>query len=283
MDKPRILIVEDDPDLSEMLVEFFRGKEYDVRTAAWGQDAIKISNEELLNLVVLDIRLPDITGYDVCRQLRSQRRTQDVPILFLTEKRERVDKLQGLELGVVDYITKPFDIQELNLRVRNAIQRAALQVPLNPVTELPEVNVLDEKLNELLYADTHWALLLVSIAGLDKLREVSGFVAADEVLRAVTLIMRNALREFGSEEDMIAHLTAESFVAVTTAERVANIRARVETRLQMSLDHFYHPQHNGDEPEDFLHVDCGVLDYTSGNYDDIDTLKEQLRATMPAR
>jgi PleD family two-component response regulator len=283
MDKPRILIVEDDPDLSEMLVEFFTGKEYEVRTAAWGQDAIRISNEELLNLVVLDIRLPDITGYDVCRQLRSQRRTQDVPIVFLTEKRERVDKLQGLELGVVDYITKPFDIQELNLRVRNAIQRATVQVPVNPVTELPEANVLDEKLNELLYAETPWALLVVAISGLPRLREVSGFVAADEVLRAVTLIMRNALREFGSEDDLICHLNPEAFVAITTADRVANIRGRVETRLQMSLEHFYHPQHNGDEPEDFLHVDCGVLDHTSGNYDDLESLKAKLTATLPTR
>jgi GGDEF domain-containing protein len=143
------------------------------------------------------------------------------------------------------------------------------------------VNVLDEKLNELLYADTRWALLLVSVAGLDKLREVSGFVAADEVLRAVTLIMRNALREFGTEDDLIAHLNAEAFVAVTTADRVGNIRTRVETRLQMSLDHFYHPQHNGEEPEDFLRVDCGVLDYTSGNYDDIDSLKAKLTETLP--
>src|SRR4051794_19319843 len=150
--KSRIMIVEDDLDLSEMLDAYFRVQNYDVRTAAWGEEALKISREEDLDLIVLDIRLPDISGYDVCRQLRLNRRTQDVPIIFLTEKRDRVDKLQGLELGVVDYITKPFDIQELRLRVRNALSRAERQTLVNPVTDLPESQLAEEKLNGLLYS-----------------------------------------------------------------------------------------------------------------------------------
>ena len=92
-DKPRILIVEDDLDLSEMLDAYFRVQNYDVVTAAWGRDALKISRETDLNLIMLDIRLPDINGYEVCRQVRLQRKTQDVPIIFLTEKRDRIDKL----------------------------------------------------------------------------------------------------------------------------------------------------------------------------------------------
>ena len=101
LDKPKILIVEDDLDLSEMLNAYFRVQNYEVMTAAWGKDAVQISSEHTIDLIVLDIRLPDIDGYEVCRQLRTQRRTQDTPIIFLTEKRDRVDKLQGLELGVV--------------------------------------------------------------------------------------------------------------------------------------------------------------------------------------
>src|SRR5215470_889124 len=165
-DKPRLLIVEDDPDLSDMLDAYFRVQEYDVLTAAWGRDALKISAEETVNLIMLDIRLPDIDGYEICRQLRSQRRTQDVPIIFLTEKRDRVDKLQGLELGVVDYITKPFDIQERRLRVRNAISRVEREAMTNPVTDLPEGPVVEDHLSELTTKTTEWAALLISITGL---------------------------------------------------------------------------------------------------------------------
>ena len=225
MEKPKILIVEDDLDLSEMLNAYFRVQNYDVLTAAWGKDAIQITTDHNVDLVVLDIRLPDIDGYEVCRQLRFQRRTQDVPIIFLTEKRDRVDKLQGLELGVVDYITKPFDMQELRLRVRNAISRAARQSTTNPVTDLPENELVDEKLNGLILSDKEWALVLMAISGLNEFREQYGFVAADDVLRAVTLMIRNAVREHGNEEDFIGHLGPEDFIVITTPEKVAEIRA----------------------------------------------------------
>jgi len=137
-EKQSILIVEDDLDLAEMLNAYFRVQGYDVLTAAWGEDAVRISQENTPDIVLLDIRLPDIDGYEVCRRMRTQRRTENLPIIFLTERRDRIDKLQGLELGVVDYITKPFDIQELRLRVRNALRRASLESLVNPVTGLPE-------------------------------------------------------------------------------------------------------------------------------------------------
>ncbi len=80
-------------------------------------------------MVILDIRLPDIDGYEVARRLRDNRRTADIPIIFLTEKRDRSERLQGLELGADDYITKPFDVQELRLRIRNALRRAEQDTP----------------------------------------------------------------------------------------------------------------------------------------------------------
>lgn len=277
-DKPRILIVEDDLDLSEMLDAYFRVQNYDVVTAAWGRDALKISRETDLNLIMLDIRLPDINGYEVCRQVRLQRKTQDVPIIFLTEKRDRVDKLQGLELGVVDYITKPFDIQELRLRVRNAINRARQTGMLNPITELPEVQVLAERVNGLLYSDTQWSLMILSINGLGTLREMYGFVAADEMLRAVTLMVKNALREYGNEDDVICHLAAEELVIVTTDDKIANIRSRIETRIRLSLNNFYRRPHTEDQPEDadYLSLETGIVNYASGKYDDFETVRKAL-------
>jgi DNA-binding response OmpR family regulator len=280
--KSRIMIVEDDLDLSEMLDAYFRVQNYDVRTAAWGEEALKISREEDLDLIVLDIRLPDISGYDVCRQLRLNRRTQDVPIIFLTEKRDRVDKLQGLELGVVDYITKPFDIQELRLRVRNALSRAERQALVNPVTDLPEATLAEEKLNGLLYSENSWALLHISINGLGAFRDVYGFVAADEVLRAVTLMVRNAVREFGNEDDFIGHLTPEEFVIITGAEKVGSIRDRVETRIRQSREYFYPPKAREAKEVDQLSLTSRVLDHSAGPFKTLDDLKGKLMS-IPAR
>jgi PleD family two-component response regulator len=279
-DKPRILIVEDDLDLSDMLDAYFRVQNYDVLTAAWGRDAVKISAEETINLIMLDIRLPDINGYEVCRQLRTQRKTQDVPIIFLTEKRDRVDRLQGLELGVVDYITKPFDIQELRLRVRNAINRAAQLATVNPVTELPEVAVLDERLNALVYSEKPWSVLLLSIGGLNQLREMYGFVAADEMLRAVTLMVRNAVREFGNEDDFISHLGAEEIVILTTTDKIASIRDRIETRIRHSLTHFYRPKDLETPETHFLTLSTGVVDHQTKQFNDAESVRQALSATI---
>jgi PleD family two-component response regulator len=286
VDKPRILIVEDDLDLSEMLNAYFRVQNYDVLTAAWGADALRICQDEPVSLIVLDIRLPDIDGYEICRQLRSQRQTQDTPIIFLTEKRDRVDKLQGLELGVVDYITKPFDIQELRLRVRNAINRASRQALMNPVTDLPEGDMVEERLNTLIFSDENWAALALSISSLGEFREMYGFVAADDVLRAVALMIRNAVREFGSEEDFIGHLGSEEFIIITMPEAIKNIRERLEMRVSQSREYFYPARDRQkvreDQEANHLRLSSASVDSKSGPFETVEDLRKALSTNIAA-
>jgi DNA-binding response OmpR family regulator len=238
-DRPQLLIVEDDADLSDMVSSYFRAQNYDVVVAALGEEALAIAAENPLDLVMLDIRLPDIDGFELCRRLKEKRRTQDLPIVFLTEKRDRVDKLQGLELGVVDYITKPFDIQELRLRVRNAIIRSRQSTRINPVTELPEGDGVIEKLDEAARSGSSYAVIQFTIDRLGAFREAYGFVAADDVLRAVTLMVRNAVREFGSESDFIGHLTHEDFIIITAPGVEDDIQERIERRIAQSREYFY--------------------------------------------
>ena len=97
----------------------------------------------LPNVIVLDIQLPDIDGYQVCRQLRGNLRTSHIPILFLTQRDERSDKIAGLQLGADDYITKPFDIEELKLRIQNAIGRAQWENLTSPTTGLPSGKIIE--------------------------------------------------------------------------------------------------------------------------------------------
>jgi PleD family two-component response regulator len=276
-DKSHILIVEDDLDLAEMLNAYFRVQGYEVETAAWGEDAVRMTKAKPPDLVVLDIRLPDIDGYEVCRRIRTQRRTQSVPVIFLTEKRDRVDKLSGLELGVVDYITKPFDIQELRLRVRNALRRATQASLVNPVTNLPEGPTVDDRLGKLMFSDSAWAMLLITIMGLDSFRELYGFIASDDVLRAVSLMMNNAVREVGSPEDFIGHLAAHDFVIITDDTHLAPIRERIEVRLKQSMAYFY-PLKDRDKAqqamaENRLKLVICQIDHHQGPFSDLDAMK----------
>lgn len=238
VNKSTILIVEDDTDVADMLNAYFRVQGYNVITVNWGEEVLDACRAQRPDLTILDIRLPDIDGYEVARRLRSNRRTEDIPIIFLTEKRNRVDRLQGLEIGADDYITKPFDIQELRLRVRNALRRSSHGALNNPVTNLPEGGLVDERLREL--ADNPgWALLVVKLVNLDLFRDAYGFVASDDVVRAVALMIQNAVRDLGSPSDFIGQLTPAQFILVISADTVSLVAARIRSRLEQSLDYFY--------------------------------------------
>ncbi len=236
--KSKILIVEDDPDVAEMLTAYFRTQDYEVFTVNWGEDGVRSALQVNPDLAILDIRLPDIDGYEVARRLRTDRRTSEIPIIFLTEKRDRADRLQGLELGADDYITKPFDVQELRLRVRNALKRVSQGSLTNPVTGLPEGALVDEKLSEVLGKEGT-SLLFVSIQNMATFREAYGFVASDDVLRAVSLMIVNTMREFSRPEDFLGHLSATEFVLIVLPSNLAALSDKLRSRLEQSVEYFY--------------------------------------------
>jgi len=276
-EKSTILIVEDDVDVAEMLTAYFRAQSYNVLAVNWGEDAVKSGRANHPDLVILDIRLPDIDGFEVARRLRTHQRTQDIPIIFLTEKRERSDRLQGLELGADDYITKPFDIQELRLRVRNSLRRSGQTSLNNPVTGLPEGALVDERLRECLTA-SEWALLVVSIENLGGFREAYGFVASDDVQRAVSLMVHNAMRDMGGSSDFIGHLGSTEFLLVTQVSTLPALSERIRSRLEQSLDYFYPLRDRGAEvvSSGRLSVRMGSLTSADGRFSSVDELKKRL-------
>lgn len=233
-----ILIVEDDTDTLEMLSTYFAALGYNIVTAVMGEDALKICKETPPDLIIQDIRLPDIDGYEVCRRLRQNLRTSQIPVIFLTELKERGDRITGLKLGAVDYITKPFDMQELRLRVRNAIRRAGYESLVSPVTGLPDAKVIDERLKSLL-GRQNWAVLYIGLANVEAFNEAYGFVAGDDALRAVSLIINSVVDEAGSMDDLIGHVNQAEFLVLTVPERAEVLRDKLADRLTRAIRYFY--------------------------------------------
>ena len=130
MSEGRILVVEDDADISNMLQLYFKSQGYEVFVAPEGHVALDLTRQKMPNVIVLDIMLPDIDGYEVCRRLRTNLRTSHIPIIFLTQKDDRSDKIHGLELGADDYITKPFQVEEVLARVETHLSLRNLQTQL---------------------------------------------------------------------------------------------------------------------------------------------------------
>lgn len=218
MSQGRILVVEDDSDISTMLRIYFESEGYSVVTAMRGEDALEACRHQLPNVIVLDIMLPDMDGYDICRQLRNTLRTSHIPIIFLTQKDERSDKIRGLELGADDYITKPFDVEELNLRVRNAMMRSRYESLTNPTTGLPSAQLIEEQLRDVIRRND-WGIIYAGIEGLDTFSEVYGFVAGEEVLRFTAMTLSQTVDRLGTVNDFIGHVGSDEFIVITERDR----------------------------------------------------------------
>jgi DNA-binding response OmpR family regulator len=230
MGKSRLLVVEDDIDIGNMLKIYFSGMDFDVDVAVRGSDALEKTKQVLPHLIVLDIMLPDIDGYEVCRNLRTNMRTSHIPVIFLTQKDERSDKLQGLELGADDYITKPFDIEELKLRVQGAIKRAERESLTDPRSGLPAGRLIEEQLRRII-REKDWALIDARVNNFELFKDVYGFVAGDDVLRFTSMMIGEVVDELGTTSDFIGHAGGDNFIIITTLENASAIRDRIRERF----------------------------------------------------
>lgn len=238
MGKARLLVVEDDADIANMLKIYFGSMDYEVDIAPRGGLALEKTRTVLPHLIVLDIMLPDIDGYEVCRSLRTNTRTSHIPVIFLTQKDERSDKLQGLELGADDYITKPFDIEELKLRVQGAIRRAERESLTDPRSGLPAGRLIEEQLRRIIRQDD-WALLDLRISQFGAFGDVYGFVAGDDVLRFTAMLLSEVVDEIGGSSDFIGHSGGDSFIIISKYETANAIRDRIKARFAEEVQTHY--------------------------------------------
>jgi PleD family two-component response regulator len=190
------------------------------------------------HLIVLDIMLPDIDGYEVCRTLRTNTRTSHIPVIFLTQKDERSDKLQGLELGADNYITKPFDIEELKLYVQNAIARSERESLTDPQSGLPSGRLIEDQLRKTI-RQKGWAYLDIRINHFESFKDVYGFIAANDVLRFSAMLLGEVTDELGSPDDFIGHAGGDNFVIITKETNGAAIRQKVKERFAEEVLTYY--------------------------------------------
>lgn len=285
MGNARLLVVEDDLDIANMLKIYFTGLKYDVDVANRGRDALEKTRQVLPHLIVLDIMLPDIDGYEVCRTLRTNMRTSHIPVIFLTQKDERSDKLQGLELGADDYITKPFDIEELKLRVQGAIRRSERESLTDPRSGLPAGRLIEEQLRRII-REQNWALLDVRINNYESFKDVYGFVAGDDVMRFASMLVGEVVDELGTTSDFIGHAGGDNFIIITTNEAAPNIRQKIKARFAEEIQSHYNfidrqqgfiqapTAEGGTEKVPFMTFSVGIVSPTSHSFADIREITE---------
>jgi PleD family two-component response regulator len=232
--KGHILIVEDDTSLAEMLETLFQNFGYEVSKTIYGEEAVALCGEKMPDLVILDIYLPDIDGYEVYRRLCKNPRTEHIAVVFLTARDSQEDKLMGLELGAVDYITKPFDNEELTLRVQNIIREIRHKRSMDGVTGLPSGSLINDQLR-LLLGRGNWALMYIGISRFGPFKEAHGLESAETVLRTTARTLLEVVGELGTADDFVGHVGEDDFIVITVPASAQALRDGIERNFKSAL------------------------------------------------
>jgi PleD family two-component response regulator len=296
MKHARILIIEDDTDTSDMLKIFFSSQGASVEVASTGEQALNSVHAKLPDLILLDILLPDTDGYAVCQKLRSTPRTQHIPILFLTQKNTRGDILSGLEIGADDYLTKPFDLEELKLRVRNSLQRSRTYRQIDARTSLPTGDLIRKTLSRVIL-QSNWALFLIRINDFERLRKSEGLINDDRLLGSTAAWLENILRELDDANPFVGYLSAGDFIVITQAELAERVHAACTRFFHVIDDEIISPEISSENPvpddvklrlEDArngmrVDLEIGLLNADEGPFEGVSELLEALFQSLHDR
>ena len=240
----RVLVIDDTVSIHKLIVARLRPEGLEVTAELDGQAGLERAIADAPDLILLDIGLPKVDGFEVCRQLKEHRATRNIPIIFLTGEADRESKVRGLDLGAVDYVTKPFDEIELRARVRAALRTKRLQDMLEQqsfldgLTGLWNRAYLDRRLEaELNVADRYGRPLSVVMADVDNFKPINdthGHLFGDIVLQGIS----ESLSASARRSDIVARYGGEEFGILLTdtnlkaAEYVSErLRASIESRL----------------------------------------------------
>jgi len=214
----RILLADDEPAVRQLLELVLSGQGYEVALATNGAQLVRMAQERVPDLVLVDLMMPQLDGYEAIRQLRNDTRTAHLPMLILTAKSALEDVVVGFETGADDYITKPFNIPELLARIKGHLRRAAQQPVRNPLTGLPGNILLTEELKYRLSLPDPFAYLYVDLDNFKAFNDTYGPARGDRVIRLLAEVLADAIARHGSSLDFLGHIGGDDFALLTSPD-----------------------------------------------------------------
>lgn len=228
----RILIAEDEPHLREVLGLQLSGAGFEVLEAPNGSVALEVAHRHAPDLILLDVMMPVMDGYEACRRLRESFQTKHIPIIMLTAKAELDDRVGGLKGGANDYVTKPWEQKELLQRVRTALDWSRQQRAASPLTGLPGNLSIHEEVERRLASGDPFAQLTIDIDSFKAFNDHYGYARGDDIIRSLAHILLDALKSHGQTDDFVGHIGGDDFIVLT---RPANAEAVAE-RIRAEFD-----------------------------------------------
>ncbi len=265
---PRILVVDDSPSNLRVLVESLR-EDHKILVATSGELALDLIARERPDLILLDVVMPGLSGYEVCRRLKQGLRTRGIPVIFVTGRSEEQDETEGFELGAVDYITKPFRVPVVRARIRNHLElkrlrdHFELQSRIDALTGIANRRSFEEFLAEAwpvaAESGSPVSAILVDIDHFKAYNDHYGHQGGDETLRRVAAALQEVRR---GSRDLIARYGGEEFVCVLPESDLAAARVVAE-RLRAAVENLAIP-HACSSAADRVTLSLGVASCLAG-------------------
>ncbi|HJR45105.1 MAG TPA: response regulator [Actinomycetota bacterium] len=213
-----ILIADDDEDIVRFVEVNLRLEGFEVATAFDGEQALHAAYDIDPDLILLDVMMPKVDGFEVCQRLRSDGRTKNISIIMLTAKSLSADKVVGLTAGADDYMIKPFDPIELVARVKSALRRSKEMRAINPLTQLPGNVQIQEEVTRKVQAGTPFAVMYIDIDDFKAFNDYYGFLRGDAAIKLLARCATDSVNEHGGPDPFLGHIGGDDLVAIVDAE-----------------------------------------------------------------
>jgi diguanylate cyclase (GGDEF)-like protein len=233
-----ILVVDDDPDIARFVEVNLRSAGYDVSVAGDGEEALERAGEIRPDLVLLDVMMPRLDGFEVAQRLRKNPQTANTSIIMLTAKALSSDKVTGLQSGADDYIIKPFDPIELLARVKGTLRRAKEMRNLSPLTGLPGNIRIQEEIERQVREHRPFAVLYVDLDNFKTYNDKYGFVRGDRLIQGTARMIQDAVMA-NDNDGFVGHVGGDDFVAVVEPDRAEEVATAVCERFDRDRSLYY--------------------------------------------
>jgi diguanylate cyclase (GGDEF)-like protein len=235
----KILVIDDEEHIRKIIKFQLEKAGYKVETANDGVEALKAIDASPPDLVLLDLMMPNMDGYEVCRRLKSNYQTNHIPIIMVTAKADLENKLQGFEDGANDYIAKPFAVSELLVRVRNVLQWSQLQRQANPLTGLPGNVAIEREIERRIAGNGEFVFMYVDIDHFKAFNDYYGYKRGDDAIRLTAEIIVEAVKVAGERDDFVGHVGGDDFVIITTPSSWNAIGKAVVKMFDAKITHLF--------------------------------------------
>ncbi len=237
--KKKVLIVDDEKNFVKLLRFNLEERGFECYEAYDGKEAIDQAVEKRPDLILLDLLLPEMTGVEVCSELKKNFLTSQIPVIMITVKTDYHDKILAFEEGVDDFISKPFQLEEFGARINMIMRRMENSLSSNPLTKLPGNIRINKEIDRRIRENAKFALCYLDLDNFKPYNDHYGYVQGDLVIRRVGEIIVDTIDVVGSRNDFVGHIGGDDFVFVTHPKRVKKICEEIIRKFESNIPSFY--------------------------------------------